>query len=182
MELDPSVLNHQEAMDDSLILWLDSGWWGEVISLLGSMHSEIEAIAANAANTDTGTDYTQDRQDKIIQLVDNLNEATLLMLSWAQEGSKLNRENISVSEYWNLLRKIIDTGDEFDKDTTRYPNFHHYLGDKFQEPPVYSPEIINAMLKSAKNIVDRINESKDRIIFPLNGQMIAHRKNANNNR
>lgn len=182
MELDPSVLNHQEPNDDSLVLWLDSGWWGEVISLLGAMHSEIETIADYAQNTEVASDYTADRREKIIKLVNDLDEGTLRMLSWAQEGSKLNRENISVSEYWNLLRKIIDTGDEFDKDTTRYPNFHHYLGDKFQEPPVYPPKIVNSMLESAKTIIDSINESKDRIIFPLNGQMIAHRKNANNNR
>lgn len=182
MELDPSVLNHQEPNDDSLVLWLDSGWWAEVISLLGLMHSEIETISRYAQSNEVSNEYTADRREKIITLVGNLNDTTMRMLSWAQEGSKLNRENISVSEYWNLLRKMIDTGDEFDKDTTRYPNFHHYLGDSFQEPPVYTPEVVDALLYSAKKIVGSINESKDRIIFPLNGQMIAHRKNANNNR
>lgn len=182
MELDPSVLNHPELQDESLVLWLDSGWWNEVILLLGAMHSEIETIQKNAESNEHSTDFTNERQDKIIQLIDGLDKATIQMLSWAQDGLTLNRENISTSEYWDLLKKMIDTGDEFDKDTTRYPNFHHYLGDQWQEPPVYSPEVMGIMTKSARNIIDAINESKDRIIFPLNGQIIAHRKNSNNNR
>lgn len=182
MELDPSVLNHPEPQDDSLVLWLDSGWWNEVILLLGAMHSEIETIQQNAVSTHHSTDFTRDRQEKIITLINELDEATLQMLSWAQEGLKLGRENISTSEYWDLVKKMIDTGDEFDKDTTRYPNFYHYLGDQWQEPPIYSPEVRRIMEDAARSIIDAINESKDRIIFPLNGQIIANRQNSNNNR